>query len=150
MRNLYEPLGPSGFDRSPQIVSAGVTVCMLFHISAQAIAPYILASKSLQHGDDSLTLLICDGVKRLEAPVQQLLRFVGAGVLAVGAYLVIQQQASAGIIIAGSILSARALAPVDLAIAHWRGFVGARQSWDRLNKLLAAMPALAAPMPLSE
>ena len=47
-----------------------------------------------------------------------------------------QQQATAGIIIAGSILSARALAPVDLAIAHWKGFVAARQSWRRLNRLL--------------
>ena len=57
-------------------------------------------------------------------------------VLAVGAYLVIHQEATAGIIIAGSILSARALAPVDLAIAHWKGFVAARQSWQRLNALL--------------
>ena len=71
-----------------------------------------------------------------------------SGVLAVGAYLVIHQEATAGIIIAGSILSARALAPVDLAIANWRGFVAARQSWQRLNKLLAAMPAQAPPMPL--
>ena len=43
-----------------------------------------------------------------------------SAVLAVGAYLVIHQQATAGIIIAGSILSARALAPVDLAIANWQ------------------------------
>ncbi|MDO9413983.1 MAG: type I secretion system permease/ATPase [Pseudolabrys sp.] len=71
-----------------------------------------------------------------------------SGVLAVGAYLVILQEASAGVIIAGSILSARALAPVDLAIAHWKGFVAARQSWARLNKLLAAMPALPPPMAL--
>jgi len=69
-------------------------------------------------------------------------------VLAIGAYLVIQQQASAGIIIAGSILSARALAPVDLAIANWKGFVAARQSWHRLNKLLLVSPAQTAPMPL--
>ena len=64
-----------------------------------------------------------------------------SAVLAVGAYLVIHQEATAGIIIAGSILSARALAPVDLAIAHWKGFVAARQSWARLNKLLQQMPA---------
>ena len=64
-----------------------------------------------------------------------------SGVLAVGAYLVIHQEATAGIIIAGSILSARALAPVDLAIAHWKGFVAARQSWHRLNRLLSALPA---------
>jgi PrtD family type I secretion system ABC transporter len=63
-----------------------------------------------------------------------------SAVLAVGAYLVIHQEASGGIIIAGSILSARALAPVDLAIAHWKGFVAARQSWHRLNKLLEQMP----------
>jgi ABC-type protease/lipase transport system fused ATPase/permease subunit len=64
-----------------------------------------------------------------------------SAVLAVGAYLVIHQEATAGIIIAGSILSARALAPVDLAIAHWKGFVAARQSWQRLNRLLESLPA---------
>src|SRR5262245_37920493 len=60
-----------------------------------------------------------------------------SAVLAVGAYLVIQQEASAGIIIAGSILAGRALAPVDLAIANWKGFIAARQSSRRLDKLLA-------------
>jgi ATP-binding cassette subfamily C protein len=69
-------------------------------------------------------------------------------VLAVGAYLVIHQQASAGIIIAGSILSARALAPVDVAIANWRGWVAARQGWDRLTMLLAMLPPDVTPMPL--
>ena len=64
-----------------------------------------------------------------------------SAVLAVGAYLVINQEATAGVIIAGSILSARALAPVDLAIAHWKGFVAARQSWHRLNRLLETLPA---------
>jgi PrtD family type I secretion system ABC transporter len=62
-------------------------------------------------------------------------------VLAVGAYLVLRQEATAGIIIAGSILTARALAPVELAIANWRGFVSARQSFFRLNQLLDAIPA---------
>jgi ATP-binding cassette subfamily C protein len=71
-----------------------------------------------------------------------------SGVLAVGAYLVIHQEASAGIIIAGSILSARALAPVDLAIANWKGFIAARQSWERLNRLLTISPARSAPMQL--
>jgi ATP-binding cassette subfamily C protein len=64
-----------------------------------------------------------------------------SGVLAVGAYLVINQQATGGIIIAGAILAARALAPVDLAISNWRGFVAARQSWQRLTKLLELLPA---------
>ena len=71
-----------------------------------------------------------------------------SAVLGVGAYLVILQEATAGIIIAGSILAARALAPVDLAIANWRNFVAFRQSWRRLNDLLRQIPADAERMPL--
>ena len=81
--------------------------------------------------------------------IARVLRMVlQSSVLAVGAYLVILQQASAGIIIAGSILAARALAPVDVAIANWRGFIAARQSWARLGKLLAVVPRPPKPSPL--
>jgi len=71
-----------------------------------------------------------------------------SAVLGVGACLVIYQEATAGIIIAGSILAGRALAPVDLAIAHWRNFVAFRQSWRRLKDLLAQLPAGGEPMKL--
>jgi PrtD family type I secretion system ABC transporter len=71
-----------------------------------------------------------------------------SAVLGVGAYVVIHDQASPGIIIAGSILTARALAPVELVIANWRGFIAARQSWRRLNELLASWPARDEPLPL--
>jgi ATP-binding cassette subfamily C protein len=84
----------------------------------------------------------------LGAIVKTLRLVLQSAVLGVGAYLVIRQEATAGVIIAGSILSARALAPVDLAIGNWKGFIAARQSWDRLNKLLALIPAREAPMPL--
>lgn len=73
--------------------------------------------------------------------IAKVLRLVlQSAVLGVGAYLVIQEQATAGIIIASSIITARALAPVDIAIANWKGFGAARQSWRRLNSLLAALP----------
>ncbi len=71
-----------------------------------------------------------------------------SGVLALGAYLVINNQASGGIIIAASILVARALAPAELAIANWRGFVTARQSWQRLAEALERHPADATPLTL--
>ena len=71
-----------------------------------------------------------------------------SAILGVGAWLVINQQSTAGIIIAGSILGGRALAPVDLAIANWRGFIAARQSWQRLSRLLAHLPPQTEPMPL--
>lgn len=61
-------------------------------------------------------------------------------VLALGAYLVIYQQATPGIIIASSILTSRALAPIEAAIAHWKSFLAARQGWQRLDGLFAAMP----------
>ncbi|RUM19380.1 type I secretion system permease/ATPase [Rhizobium vallis] len=62
-----------------------------------------------------------------------------SGVLAVGALLVIRQEATGGIMIASSILVSRALAPVELAIGQWKGFVAARQSWARLTKLMMLM-----------
>jgi ATP-binding cassette subfamily C protein len=57
-----------------------------------------------------------------------------SAVLAVGAILVIRQEATGGIMIASSILVSRALAPIELAIAHWRGFAAARQAWSRLDR----------------
>ena len=81
----------------------------------------------------------------LGAVAKVLRMMLQSAVLGVGAYLVIHQEATAGIIIAGSILSARALAPVDLAIAHWKSFVAARHSWQRLTHLLEQMPVKPAP-----
>ena len=62
-------------------------------------------------------------------------------VLGVGAFLAISDQVTAGVIIGASIITSRALAPIETATAHWRGFVGARQSWRRLNELLASLPS---------
>ncbi len=59
-----------------------------------------------------------------------------SAVLGVGAFLVIIQEASAGVIIASAILANRALAPLDQAIGQWRNFVAARQSWRRLSVVL--------------
>ncbi len=69
-------------------------------------------------------------------------------VLAMGAYLVLNNKATGGVIITSSILTSRALAPIELAIGNWRGFVGARQSWARLAQLLKANPAQTEPTPL--
>jgi ATP-binding cassette subfamily C protein len=71
-----------------------------------------------------------------------------SAVLAVGAYLVIDGQATGGIMIASSILTSRALAPVELAIANWKGFVAARQGWRRLKEQLAKTTPGEAPLPL--
>lgn len=62
--------------------------------------------------------------------------FLQSGVLALGAYLVLDGQVTSGVIVASGIIVSRALAPVELSIANWRSFIAARQSWTRLSKAL--------------
>jgi ATP-binding cassette subfamily C protein EexD len=69
-------------------------------------------------------------------------------VLGLGAYLAIQRQITPGVVIAGSILLGRALAPLDLLVNSWRGFLSARDSYQRLDALLRAVAAHEPPMPL--
>lgn len=67
-------------------------------------------------------------------------------VLGLGAYLAIQKQISPGLVISGSILLGRALAPLDQMIAGWRGFLGAREAYQRLDTVLHTIPARASRM----
>jgi len=71
-----------------------------------------------------------------------------SAVLGVGAYLVIEQEATPGVMLAATILSIRALAPVELAIANWKTFIAARQSWANLSDVLAQSPAPVEPVAL--
>ncbi len=77
-----------------------------------------------------------------------------SALLAVGAWLVIRQEVSPGVMVASSIMMGRALAPVDLAISTWKPFLMAQQSWARLSEMLGSMsetPAvLALPAPQAE
>ena len=61
--------------------------------------------------------------------------------LGAGALLVIDGQMSPGGMIAANLLMTRALAPIDLLVSGWRGFIGAREAFDRLQSLLMAYPA---------
>lgn len=69
-------------------------------------------------------------------------------ILGLGAYLAIRGEATAGVMIAASILVSRALAPIEIAIANWRGFIAARQGFSRLEDLLARLPRDQPPMSL--
>jgi ATP-binding cassette subfamily C protein EexD len=69
-------------------------------------------------------------------------------ILALGAYLVIHNEISSGLMIAGSILLGRALAPIDIVIGSWKGFISARGQYSRLNEILRQIPADAERMSL--
>ncbi|MEZ5785115.1 MAG: type I secretion system permease/ATPase [Xanthobacteraceae bacterium] len=73
--------------------------------------------------------------------VSRVLRlFLQSAMLGLGAYLVIEAELTAGAMIAASIMMGRALAPIEGAIANWRGFAAARRSIRRLSDLLARLP----------
>lgn len=66
--------------------------------------------------------------------------FLQSGILGVGAWLALEQEISAGAIIASSIILGRALSPVEQAVGHWKGFLAARTAFQRLNGLLKTTP----------
>jgi ATP-binding cassette, subfamily C, bacterial exporter for protease/lipase len=74
-----------------------------------------------------------------------------SAMLALGAYLAIYQNISAGMIVATSIIAGRALAPIDQVIGQWRSVVRAREAHRRLSEVLgnpASAPAtVALPVP---
>lgn len=88
---------------------------------------------------------VSGGLGSLSKALRMLLQ---SAVLGLGAWLVINQEASGGVIIASSILVSRALAPVELAIANWKGFVSARQGWRRLTNMMAMLPVEEIPLEL--
>ncbi len=59
--------------------------------------------------------------------------------LGLGAYLAVRGDITAGVIIAATTIMSRALAPVEQAIAHWRGYVAYRKARERIDRLLASV-----------
>lgn len=68
--------------------------------------------------------------------------------LGLGAYLVVAGEASGGVIIASSVMLGRSLAPVDVAIANWKSFIAARQSYKKLKETLQTFTDTHVPMAL--
>ena len=73
-------------------------------------------------------------------------------VLGVGAWLVLEQASTAGVMIAASIIMGRALAPAEAALGQWRGFLNARTAHQRLRAVLeqgtTAVDRMALPAPV--
>jgi ATP-binding cassette, subfamily C, bacterial len=63
-----------------------------------------------------------------------------SAMLGLGAFLAIKGEMSSGAIIAGTILSGRALAPIDQALGSWKSLISARQAHERLARLLSMYP----------
>src|SRR6202045_4858187 len=76
----------------------------------------------------------------------KVLRYVlQSGLLGIGAYLVVVDRASGGVMIASSIMMGRALAPVEIALGSWRQLVAARQGIARLREICKVPAVTPAP-----
>jgi len=80
--------------------------------------------------------------------------FLQSAMLAVGAFLVIQGQATAGIMIGASMISSRALAPIETLVGQWRPMLAARDALTRLRTMLKTQnetaPEVALPLPTNK
>ena len=61
--------------------------------------------------------------------------------LGLGAYLVVLQEVNPGMMIAGSIIMGRALAPLDILISSWKSYKNTKESYARLSQFLEDFPA---------
>jgi PrtD family type I secretion system ABC transporter len=95
-------------------------------------------------------------IRDIEADIgtmAKMLRYVlQSAILGLGAALVITDQATAGIMIASSIVMGRALAPIEIVLGTWKQFAMMREAFKRLTGMLTAnaatdSPALALPRP---
>lgn len=84
-----------------------------------------------------LQALASDRAGLIVATTKFVRMFVQTMVLGLGAYLAIHREISAGSMIAASILIGRALAPVELVVANWKGFAAATASYRRLADLVS-------------
>ncbi len=60
--------------------------------------------------------------------------------LGIGAMLILNLQATGGVMIAGSIIGSRALAPIETGVASWKSFIAARLAWTRIDEMLMMAP----------
>lgn len=88
----------------------------------------------LQTDASKLAGIITNSTKVFRTVMQSLL-------LGLGAFLALRQEISPGMVIAGSLLLGRALAPIDMLVGTWKAFSIARAQYDRLGKLLLNIPA---------
>ena len=118
-------------------------------VQAMGLGPQLGAlwgQLTAQHHSDQM--VAADLVASISTVTRVIRMVLQSSILGLGAYLTVKGEATGGVMIASSILTSRALAPIEIAIANWRGFLNARQSYARLGKLLETMPNQATSMPL--
>lgn len=100
------------------------------------------------HDHLSLNTRASDITGTMAAMSRVLRMLLQSGLLGLGAYFTIKGELSAGAIIAVSVASGRAMAPIDQIIGNWKGIVGARQAWGQLRDTLVVLSVERTPLML--
>lgn len=122
-------------------------------VHAMGMVPSIVARWN-RDTDDHLSAQVKVGHRSgfVTATSKFIRQFLQIGITGAGAWLVLQNELTAGGMIAGSILMARALAPIEQTINLWRSATAARAAYRRVVQLLVFSPPVspAAPLPALE
>lgn len=86
------------------------------------------------------TIKATDGAGTFTSLTKAFRLFLQSAMLGLGAYLVLQNELTAGAMIAGSILLGRGLAPIETIVNQWAVFQRGREGWTNLSELLGAIP----------
>jgi PrtD family type I secretion system ABC transporter len=134
-RDTREPLGEAGRQMAAGTQFAEISARNAEAIRAMGMLPGLTALWRKRHDlGIGLQGVASDRAANVAAVAKALRFFLQIAILGVGAWLVIQQECTGGVMIASSIVMGRGLAPVEAAIGGWRGFLQARESYGRLLK----------------
>ncbi len=148
-RDTREPIGEAGKQMAASTQFAEVSARNAEAIRAMGMLPGLTALWRKRHDlGIGLQGVASDRAGNVAAVAKALRFFLQIAILGVGAWLVIQQECTGGVMIASSIIMGRGLAPVEAAIGGWRGFLQARESYGRLLKGFGSDAADAPTMPL--
>lgn len=136
-RTTREASSRSNGASSEALNFADATVRNADAVAAMAMLPGLLKRLGALNGTAFLSQRLATDRSGVFGGVAKALRLLlQSAILGIGAWLVIQQEITAGVMIAASILMGRALAPVEQSISAWRAFATARVTYARLAELL--------------
>ena len=122
--------------------------------NAEVVAAMGMAS-DIQRNQDGLHAEVLDKQTEASRKAAMLTGFsksfrmiAQSSLLGLGAYLALNQEISPGLMIGGSLLLGRALAPIDMLVGSWKRVTLARSQYTRLKELLQRLPAEAETMQL--
>ena len=146
-----KPLGDANVAANRGSTYASNTLNNAEIIEAMGMLPALMARwRQFQDRMLSLQSTASDRAGQLSALTKFVRMVLQSAGLGLGALLVLENEATPGVMIAGSILIGRALAPMELLIGTWKQFVSARVSWQRLGELLTQFPVRPQAMRLPE